>query len=290
MDEQLYDWMEPTIQAVQPWCDEPVVAAGTFQTAGGWASAATGGLIGVLAGTVLRRTPKDVRARGGGLPDTVVIAVGHTKVFVFPYRTSGLRLDVGPPVRVWRRDDLAVETDARIVASKLTIDVVSTGDHHELESTSMTGRLGKITREIFRLLENPRLGRPAVSRFEIPRDEPDPAPPALRADARRPRAGELADEIEAELKRLGVWRPDPPPEETVLAGGAFGMNAVPFFTWLQVVLVRRLREIAAGEMDVPRSSEIGAFAIREFDGDPRDTERLLDLIHEVDALPGRRRA
>ncbi|HEX2196366.1 MAG TPA: hypothetical protein VHJ76_05520, partial [Actinomycetota bacterium] len=155
MDPQLHEWMAPTIDAVQPYCDEPLVAAGTFQVAGGWASAASGGVLGALVGTVLRRTPKHVRERGGGLPDTVVLAIGPTKVYVFPYRTRRMQLETGPPVRVWRRDDLAVRTDVRMVASKLTIDVTSTGDHHELESTSMTGRLGRITKEIFGLLEEP---------------------------------------------------------------------------------------------------------------------------------------
>ena len=284
VDEQLYEWMAPTIAAVQPWCDQPLIAAATFQTAGGWASGVSSGLIGALAGSVLRRTPKDVLARAGGLPDTVILAIGATKIYVFPYRTKRLRLDVGPPVRVWRRDDVIAHTDVRLVASKLTIDVESTGDHHELESTSMTGRLGKITKEIFRLLEDPPIGRPPVSRFEIPQGEAEPLGSTKESSARRVRAGELADEIEAELKRIGVWMPNPPSDETVVAGGAFGMNSVPFYTWLQVVLVARLRQIAAGEMEVPQSSSIGTFAVRELDGEVLDVERLMDLIHEVDGL------
>ncbi len=242
------------------------------------------GLLGALAGTVLRRTPKDVRARAGGLPDTVILAIGTTKIYVFPYRTTRLRLDVGPPVRVWRRADVVARSDARLVASKLTIDVKSTGDHHELESTSMTGRLGKITREIFRLLDDPRIGRPQIGRFEIPHDDGERLESTKEADSRRARAGRLADEMEAELKRIGAWTRDPPSEETVLAGGAFGMNAVPFYTWLQVVLIARLRQIAAGDLEIPRSSSIGTFAVRELDGERLDVERLMDLIHEVDRL------
>jgi hypothetical protein len=103
VDAQLYAWMEPTIKAVQPYCDEPVVAAGTFQVAGGWASGVSNGLLGALAGTVLRRTPKHVRERSGGLPDTVILAIGTTKIFVFAYRVRRLELDVRPPVRVWFR-------------------------------------------------------------------------------------------------------------------------------------------------------------------------------------------
>lgn len=266
MGAQLYEWMEPTIRAVQPYCDEPLIAAGTFQVAGAWASGVSHGLIGAIVGSIFRRTPKDVRERAGGLPEMVILAVGPTKVFVFRYKTKRLQLDVGPPVRVWWRNDVVARSDARRVASKLTIDVQSTGDHHELESTSMTGRLGKITREIFRLLDDPGIGSPK------------------KAGTKRRRLGELADEIEAEVKRLGWWMPDPPSEETVVAGGAFGMNAVAFPTWLQVVFVKRLRQAAAGEFEIPSSSSVSAFATREFDGYREDIDRLMELLYEVDRL------
>lgn len=279
MDAQLYEWMEPTIQAVQPWCDEPLIAAGTFQVAGGWASGVSNGLLGTFVGSVFGRTPKHVRERSGGLPDTVILAIGPTKVFVFPYRTKRLQLDVRAPVRVWRRDDLVARSDVRAVASKLTIDVASTGDHHELESTSMTGRLGKITKEIFRLLDDPGVGAPTLTRHESP-----PREATSKSDAKRRRLGEIADELEAELKRLRWWMDDPPSEETVVAGGAFGMNAVAFPTWLQVVFVKRLRQAATGEFPIPSSSSVSTFATRELDGYREDVERLMDLLYEVDRL------
>lgn len=283
MDARLSEWMEPTIAAVRPYCDEPVIAAGTFQVAGGWASSISSGL---LFGGLFRRPPKHVRKRSGGLPDTVILAVGETKIFVFPYRTKRLELEVGPPVRVWFRDDVVAHTDERMVASKLTIDVTSTGDHHELESTSMTGRLGKITREIFRLLDPPEAAPPVPERAELPPREPaQPTKPTTKKDgAKRKRLAEIADGIEAELRRLGWWMADPPPEEEVVAGGAFGMNAVAFPTWLQVVFVTRLRQAATGEFPIPSSSSVSTFATREFDGYREDVDRLMELLYEVDEL------
>ncbi len=279
MDRELYEWMAPTIEAVQPWCDEPLIAAGTFQVAGGRASGASQGILGTLVGTVLRRTPKHVRERAGGLPDTVILAVGPTKVFVFAYRTRWSELFVEAPVRVWRRNDVVARSDVRTVASKVTIDVASTGDHHELESTSMTGRLGKITKEVFRLLDDPAVGSPRLTRHErAPRGS------TQRSDGRRRRLGEIAAEIEAELKRIGWWMDDPPSEEAVVAGGAFGMDAVAFPTWLQVVFVKRLRQAAAGELAIPSSSSVSTFAVCELDGYREDVDRLLGLLGDVDEL------
>ena len=271
MNQELYEWMAPTIAAVQPFCDETIFAAGTLQGAGGWAAGISNG---ILFSGLFSRAPKHVRKRAGGLPDTVIVAIGPTKVFVFAYRVKRMQLDLDPPVRVWKRDDIVARSDVRRVASKVTIEVGSNGDRHELESTSMTGRLGKITKEIFRLLDDPTIGAPTAGRTEA----------AAPSGRKRIRLGEIADEIEAELKRLRQWMPDPPSEEEVVAGGAFGMNAVPFVTWLQVVFVKRLREVAAGEMQLPASSSVGTMAVREFDGDGGRTDRLMDLIHEVDQL------
>ena len=153
MDDKIQYWMSGYTQAAQPHCDESVFAAQTFQGAGGFASGVKRGLRG---GWGSRRDNRTIEDRLGGLPDTVLIAIGATKVFVFEYKTAGTKLDLGDPVRVWRRDDLEVDTDERRAASKLTITVKSTGDSHELESTSMTGRLGKMTLEMFRLLKDPQ--------------------------------------------------------------------------------------------------------------------------------------
>lgn len=63
-----------------------------------------------------------------------------------------------------------------------------------------------------------------------------------------------------------------------------------FETWLQTILVPTLRQVAAGRTSIPRTSSIGAFAIREFGGVPAGDERraLLDLIHRVDRVANRR--
>lgn len=106
----------------------------------------------------------------------------------------------------------------------------------------------------------------------------------VRDSTKQARLGELSDRIEAELRRLGLWLEHPPPEATVLAGGAFGLGTVAFDTWLQVVFVNRLRQVAAGTFDLPRSSSVGAQAVREWDGDPIGRDTLLGLIQQVDDL------
>jgi uncharacterized protein YqcC (DUF446 family) len=87
------------------------------------------------------------------------------------------------------------------------------------------------------------------------------------------------------MKRLGLWLDDAPAEDEVLKGGAFGMGTVPFDTWVQVVFVTRLRQVADGVFPVPANSSVGTQALREWDSaGPPDRDRLLGLILDVDDL------
>ena len=89
------------------------------------------------------------------------------------------------------------------------------------------------------------------------------------------------------MRRVGIWLDDPPSEQEVLAGGAFGMGTVSFDVWVQVVFVTRLRQVAQGKFPIPDSSAVGTQATREWDGSgpgAPDRNRLLELLLEVDDL------
>jgi uncharacterized protein YqcC (DUF446 family) len=102
---------------------------------------------------------------------------------------------------------------------------------------------------------------------------------ARHADALR-----LADLLEAELRRLGAWRATPPPPEVMRFERAFGGDTMPFEHWIQLVLVPRLRAIAESGNEFPPSSELAAYAVREFDGREEETRALLGLLADVDSL------
>jgi uncharacterized protein YqcC (DUF446 family) len=92
--------------------------------------------------------------------------------------------------------------------------------------------------------------------------------------------GAIADDVEAELRRLGAWG-SPPPAGPVT--GAFGQPDVAFTQWLEHVLVPRLREVAAGEADPPGSSMVAAQAVRELDGWD-EAAGLIAVLQRLDDL------
>jgi uncharacterized protein YqcC (DUF446 family) len=96
--------------------------------------------------------------------------------------------------------------------------------------------------------------------------------------------GELAAALTAELQRLGWW-PEGVPDDApaVEVDGPFGQPDLPFAHWLALVLVPRLREVAAGATEPPGQSMVGAQAVREFDGVP-EADQLIRLLSDLDAL------
>lgn len=96
-------------------------------------------------------------------------------------------------------------------------------------------------------------------------------------------AASKADEIEAELKRLGRWMENSLPDECFDDMGAFGSNTMGFEQWLQFVLLPRIREIVEEKGDFPSGSNLAPYAIRYFDGDP-DADPLREILYTLDLL------
>jgi uncharacterized protein YqcC (DUF446 family) len=92
--------------------------------------------------------------------------------------------------------------------------------------------------------------------------------------------GEIADELEAELRRLGWWG-SPAPEGPVTS--AFGGRDMSFAQWLEHILVPRLREVAAGDAEPPGDSQVAAYAVRELDGFD-EAGPLLEVLGRLDRL------
>ena len=145
-------WMSGFTGAAQPFCDEQLIAAHIFQHAGSFKAGVARGLFGGLTSRVMQ---KENAERAGGLPDFVLIALGPTKIYVFRYAPRGAQLQLETPLYVWPRAQTKVTSTAKRVASKLTVEDPA-GYAYALESTSMTGRMGKMTVEMFRLLADPQ--------------------------------------------------------------------------------------------------------------------------------------
>lgn len=91
-----------------------------------------------------------------------------------------------------------------------------------------------------------------------------------------------ADQIEAEMRAIGMWQAEPLRPEQKKFKQAFAMDTMNFSQWLQFIFLPRVREAVASN-EFPSGSSVGAQAVREFDGDS-DADRLINLLSEFDAL------
>jgi uncharacterized protein YqcC (DUF446 family) len=87
--------------------------------------------------------------------------------------------------------------------------------------------------------------------------------------------------IEAELLARYPDLPEPTAEQ-IARGGAFGGQTMAFVQWLRFVFVPAVKARLA-DGDLPATSEVGAYAVRELDGDPR-ASTLVALLSDFDAL------
>ena len=90
-------------------------------------------------------------------------------------------------------------------------------------------------------------------------------------------------EIEAEMKAIGYWQPDPLPDQAFEFRQAFAMDTMTFPQWLQFVLMPRVADIIERQGDFPTESMVGTQAMREFDGDAT-ASRLASLLSEFDVI------
>ena len=90
------------------------------------------------------------------------------------------------------------------------------------------------------------------------------------------------DQIEAEMRRIGIWQAEPLRPEQRKFTKAFAMDTMAFSPWLQFIFLPRVREAVAVN-SFPKGSSVGAQAVREFDGQP-EAEHLLTLLSEFDEL------
>lgn len=95
--------------------------------------------------------------------------------------------------------------------------------------------------------------------------------------------GAKIGEIEAEMKRIGMWQQAPLDPEKYEFHAAFGMDTMAYSQWLQFVFIPRVHEVIASNGPFPQQSSVGAQAIREFDGYDEASD-LVTLLCEFDAL------
>lgn len=134
------DWLQIMRDAAQPQCSEPVLAAALVQPRG---AMGVGGLMQVSGLASMIRS-KQANKEAGGLAKAgpfsfkyAVMALTENTVVVCEAQPKGFGVKVKKKVAEWPRADLEFSHEQKTVTKSLIFDVKSTGEHYELEMTSM---------------------------------------------------------------------------------------------------------------------------------------------------------
>jgi len=134
------DWVAIVKGTAQEQVPEPVEAAGILQPAGTWGTFGLDQVSGVAA--MFKRRKANQGA--GGLAKTswkgtktVLLAVTADKLYAFACKQKGRNWKIQDQLGVWNRSDLKVETTPGKLATKVVFDHTPTGEHYELEATTV---------------------------------------------------------------------------------------------------------------------------------------------------------
>ena len=136
MDEKTMKQMAKMVDALQPHCDEEIVAAMTCSHAGSMSSV----LISKLMGGV------GVGTKSSNLPNPVFIAVGSKSIYAFKYAPRGFKFKIKKEVARWPKDEVSVVVEKTSAMTTFVL-TTSSGESYPLEIPTMMG--GKELVDVF---------------------------------------------------------------------------------------------------------------------------------------------
>lgn len=95
---------------------------------------------------------------------------------------------------------------------------------------------------------------------------------------------EVLIDIEAELRRLGLWDATPPPAEALASTEPFAIDTLTPPQWLQFIFLPTLYRMLEEGAPLPERCGIAPMAEEFFSGSALPTAALLDALRRVDAL------
>lgn len=90
--------------------------------------------------------------------------------------------------------------------------------------------------------------------------------------------------IEMELRRLGMWESERPPESAFQSTEPFCLDTLNFIQWVQFVFLERMKWLIENDQALPAGSAIAPMAEEYFRGRPESGQRLVRELEAVDQL------
>jgi hypothetical protein len=128
MDEKLEKQMAIMIDAVQPFCDEPIIAAMTCSHTGSMKATLISKFLGGIGAPL----------KSSSLPNPVFMAVGTDTIYAFDYRPRGFRFKIKKEAARWLRKEVQVSVEKTVTMARFVLSIGS-GESFNLEIPTLIG-------------------------------------------------------------------------------------------------------------------------------------------------------
>lgn len=91
-------------------------------------------------------------------------------------------------------------------------------------------------------------------------------------------------DIEAELRRIGHWESQRPPEQALRSEQPFAVDTLTFSQWLQFIFIPRIRFLAEQKQSLPGACNISPMAEEFYRGQNLPVAELLAALRHIDSL------
>ena len=136
MDKKAMKQMAKMVDAVEPYCDEEIIAAMTCSHAGSMRSLLVSKLMGGIG----------VGVNTSDLPNPVFIAVGAKSIYAFKYAPRGFKFKIKKEVARWPKDGITVASEFSGGMATFVLTTKS-GEGYALEVPTLMG--AKVLVEMF---------------------------------------------------------------------------------------------------------------------------------------------
>jgi len=83
---------------------------------------------------------------------------------------------------------------------------------------------------------------------------------------------------------LGFWEERPPARDALNSALPFCYDTLNVAQWVQFVLIARLKALIEADEPLPRECDIAPYAEEALRFEEKDTDRLLQMLRELDRL------
>lgn len=94
----------------------------------------------------------------------------------------------------------------------------------------------------------------------------------------------LLIDIEAELRQLGHWQSDPPPDHALRSEQPFAVDTLEFYQWLQFIFIPKISFLVEQREWLPGECAIAPMAEEYYRGRRLPVAGLLQALEAVDEL------